>query len=200
MLICGIDEAGRGPLAGPVVAAAVIFEDDFVIDNVNDSKVLSENERDRLFYRILDKCLDYGIGIVNNDEIDRINILQATMKAMSDAISNLNKTPDIYLIDGNYFKLKNNEQERLNYRTIIKGDSSVFQISCASIIAKVTRDNIMKGYHLKYPEYGFHRHKGYATSEHYSGILKFGISEIHRKSFLKNFPVNQNNENYEMHL
>lgn len=200
MLICGIDEAGRGPLAGPVVAAAVIFEDDFIIEKVNDSKVLSEQERDKLFYRILDKCLAYGIGIVNNEEIDRINILQATMKAMSESINKLNKAPDIYLIDGNYFKLKNNYQEKINYRTVIKGDSSVFQISCASIVAKVTRDNIMKGYHLKYPEYEFHKHKGYATSEHYSRIMKFGISDIHRRSFLKNFPVNRKNENYEMHI
>lgn len=200
MLICGIDEAGRGPLAGPVVAAAVIFEEDFVIENVKDSKVLTEFEREILFHRILDKCLDFSTGIINNDEIDRINILQATMKAMSDSINKLRIKPDIFLIDGNYFKLKDNEHEKLNFQTIVKGDSSEFQISCASIIAKVTRDNIMKGYHLKYPEYNFHKHKGYATSEHYSMISRFGISEIHRKSFLKNFIVKTEDKKYEMHL
>lgn len=186
MIICGIDEAGRGPLAGPVVAAAVVFENDFRIEEVNDSKVLKESERERLFFKIIDNCLDYRISLINNIEIDNTNILRATMKAMHLAIAHLSLRPDKYLIDGNYFKLPDNYEKDLDYETIVGGDAKVFEISCASILAKVTRDNIMRGYHIRFPEYNFHKHKGYATKEHYAMIRLHGLCEIHRKSFLKN--------------
>lgn len=200
MIVCGIDEVGRGPLAGPVVAAAVVFEKDFYMEKVKDSKALNEHEREELYYRIIDKCEDFSIGIVESADIDKYNILQSTMIAMRESIMKLKIQPDLYLIDGNYFKLKNNEQDKYNFRTIVKGDSTVFQISCASIIAKVIRDNIMKGFHLRYPEYDFHKHKGYATSLHYSRILKYGISAIHRKSFLKNLLIDQKNLFHELHI
>ena len=186
MLICGIDEAGRGPLAGPVVAAAVVFEKGFIIEEVNDSKALNESERDRLFFRIINNCLDYRICITDNIEIDNTNILKATMKSMHSAIAHLSLKPDKYFIDGNYFKLPDNYEKDLDYETVIDGDAKVFEISCASILAKVTRDNIMRGYHIRFPEYNFHKHKGYATKEHYAMIRFHGLCEIHRKSFLKN--------------
>lgn len=185
MLICGIDEAGRGPLAGPVVAAAVVFEKGFAIENVNDSKVLKESEREKLYFRIIDNCIEYKIVEIDNTKIDRINILQATMKAMFFTLNNLQTKPDKYLIDGNYFKLPGNKQSELNFETVVHGDAKIFEISCASILAKVTRDNIMRGYHIRFPGYNFGKHKGYATPEHYRNIEKFGITEIHRKSFLK---------------
>ncbi len=187
MLICGIDEAGRGPLAGPVVAAAVIFEEGFKIDNVNDSKVLNEYERESLYVRITDKCLEYSIIDISHSEIDEINILRATMKAMYLSVMDLKIKPDKYLIDGNYFRLPGNFQNEMNYETIIDGDAKIFEISAASILAKVTRDNIMKGYHLRYPDYDFHRHKGYSTSGHDQKIRTFGLCEIHRRSFCKKY-------------
>lgn len=186
MIICGIDEAGRGPLAGPVVAAAVVFENDFRIEEVNDSKVLKESERERLFFKIIDNCLDYRISLINNIEIDNTNILRATMKAMHLAIAHLSLRPDKYFIDGNYFKLPDNYEKDLDYETVVGGDAKIFEISCASILAKVTRDNIMRGYHIRFPEYNFHKHKGYATKEHYAMIRLHGLCEIHRKNFLKN--------------
>lgn len=185
MLVCGIDEAGRGPLAGPVVAAAVVFEKGVFIENVKDSKLLSEKERNMLFTRILNECSDYCAEEIDNKEIDKINILRATMKAMHNAIINLKVKPDKFYIDGNYFKLPGNYESKINYETVIKGDSKVFEISCASIIAKVTRDKIMQNFGKIFPGYNFGRHKGYATAEHYSNIRKFGICEIHRLSFLK---------------
>lgn len=192
MLICGIDEAGRGPLAGPVVAAAVVFEEGYFIQNVKDSKVLNEFERESLFFKIVDKCIDYQVAEIDHIEIEEINILQATMKAMSIALKKLKIKPDKFLIDGNYFKLPDEYHLTLNYKTIIEGDASVFEISCASILAKVTRDNIMRGYHLRYPEYNFHKHKGYSTPEHNVKIMKYGLCEIHRKSFCKKFFGNYN--------
>lgn len=183
MIICGIDEAGRGPLAGPVVAAAVVFEDRFSIDGVKDSKVLKEIDRESFYLKITETCIDYKVIEIDNFEIDEINILKATMKAMYLAISNLKVKPDRYLIDGNYFKLPDNYQTNLNYEIIVKGDSKVFAISAASVLAKVTRDKIMKVNHLKYPEYEFGRHKGYATKIHDERIRQFGLCEIHRRSF-----------------
>lgn len=187
MLICGIDEAGRGPLAGPVVAAAVIFERDYKIKSVSDSKLLDEFQRENLFVKITDKCIEYKIFAVDNTEIDRINILQATMLAMFESLKNLTIKPDVFLIDGNYFRLPDNYHRDLNYKTIIDGDAKIFQISAASILAKVTRDNIMRGYHLRYPEYNFHKHKGYSTPEHFEKIREFGLCDIHRKSFCRKF-------------
>ncbi|MEO6695524.1 MAG: ribonuclease HII [Ignavibacteria bacterium] len=190
MLICGIDEAGRGPLAGPVVAAAVVFEEGFLIKNVKDSKILTEYERECLFHKITDKCIEYKIIEIDHFQIDDINILQATMKAMYSALITLTVKPDIFLIDGNYFRLPDNYHLQINHKTVIEGDLKIFQISCASILAKVTRDNIMRGYHLRYPEYNFHKHKGYATPEHYLKIRSHGVSEIHRKSFMKKYNAN----------
>ncbi len=192
MLICGIDEAGRGPLAGPVVASAVIFEEGFKIKNVNDSKALSESERERLYFKITDQCIEYHIVEIDHIEIDEINILRATMKAMFYALKKLKVKPDKFLIDGNYFKLPNNHQNKLNYETIIEGDAKIFQISCASILAKVTRDNIMRGYHIRYPEYNFHKHKGYSTPEHFQKIKENGLCEIHRRSFCIKNHLNYN--------
>lgn len=187
MLICGIDEAGRGPLAGPVVVAAVIFEEGFMIDNVNDSKTLNEFERERLFVKITDNCLEYSVIEINNVEIDEINILKATMKGMFTAVRKLKIKPDKYLIDGNYFRLPDNYHLSMNYETIIHGDAKIFEISAASILAKVTRDNIMRGYHLRYPDYDFNRHKGYSTPGHNEKIKQFGLCEIHRRSFCKKY-------------
>ena len=187
MLICGIDEAGRGPLAGPVVAAAVVFEDSFILDGVKDSKVLTESQRDEYFLTIKGMCLDYRIIEISNVEIDEINILQATMKAMYLALKNLNMKPDKYLIDGNYFKLPGNYQNEIIHEKIVKGDSKVFAISAASVLAKVTRDKIMKENHLKYPGYEFGRHKGYATKLHDERIRQLGLCEIHRRSFCRKY-------------
>ncbi len=187
MLICGIDEAGRGPLAGPVVAAAVVFEYGFKINNVKDSKLLTKFERENLFVKIADNSLDYKIIEVDNVVIDEINILKATMKAMFNALQKLNVKPDKYLIDGNYFQLPGNFQNELNYETIIEGDSKIFEISAASILAKVTRDNIMRGYHLRYPEYDFYQHKGYPTVNHSKKIKEYGLCDIHRRSFCRKY-------------
>ncbi len=185
MIICGIDEAGRGPLAGPVVAAAVVFEAGYKIKNVNDSKQLSEFERECHFVKIVDKCIDYRIIEIDHIEIDEINILRATMKAMHNALRSLKIIPDVYLIDGNYFKLPGSYELELNYKTIINGDAKIFEIAAASILAKVTRDNIMRGYHLRYHEYNFHKHKGYSTPEHFIKLRQHGMCEIHRKSFCR---------------
>lgn len=192
MLVCGIDEAGRGPLAGPVVAAAVVFEQGYFIKNVKDSKVLTEFQRECLYHKIVDRCIECHVIEIGHIEIDEINILQATMKAMCFALKKLQIKPDRFLIDGNYFKLPDNYHLELNYEAIIDGDVSVFEISCASILAKVTRDNIMRGYHLRYPEYNFYKHKGYSTPEHFEKIKEHGLCEIHRKSFCKKIFGNYN--------
>lgn len=192
MLICGIDEAGRGPLAGPVVAAAVVFEENYLIKNVKDSKVLTEFQRECLYYKIVDRCVEYHVIEIDHFQIDEINILQATMRAMCTALKKLQIRPDRFLVDGNYFKLPENYQLELNYKAIIDGDASIFEISCASILAKVTRDNIMRGYHLRYPEYNFHKHKGYSTPEHCDKLKKHGMCDIHRRSFCRKIFGNYN--------
>lgn len=181
LYIGGIDEAGRGPLAGPVVAAVVVFKPNTKIEGINDSKKLSEQKREELFDIIKEKALDYGIGIVNHEEIDKFNILNATYMAMKKAINCLEKSPDYLLIDAATIPGINIEQ-----KPIIKGDSKSISIAAASILAKVTRDNIMYQYEDMYPGYGFKSHKGYGTKEHYEAIKKHGICPIHRKSFLKN--------------
>ena len=179
-VICGIDEAGRGPLAGPVYAAAVILPKGHIIEGVNDSKKLSEKKRDQLFDIIIDECVSYGIGIADEKEIDEINILQATFLAMRRAVENLSVKPDIALIDGN--KKPGLDIEQWD---IVKGDSKSASISAASVLAKVSRDRYMLEMAERYPEYQFEKHKGYGTKLHYEMIEKYGISPIHRKTFLK---------------
>ncbi|MFT9496456.1 ribonuclease HII [Anaerosolibacter sp.] len=179
-IVAGIDEAGRGPLAGPVVAAAVVLPQNIFIEGVDDSKKLSEAKRDFLYEVIKDKALGIGIGVIDNQVIDDINIFNATKLAMSHAIKNLNVRPDYLLIDA--VKLAD---IHINQQALIKGDSKSISIAAASIIAKVTRDRIICDYDKLYPQYGFRNHKGYGTKEHYEGIEKYGITNIHRKTFLK---------------
>ncbi len=174
----GIDEAGRGPLAGPVVAAAVILPKHINLEGINDSKKLSPKKRADLFEIIKEKSLSFGIGIIEPEEIDRINILKATLKAMETAVSNLDISPDVLLIDG-----INTINLRLPQQAIKKGDSKCLSIACASIVAKVTRDRIMEEYDKIYTKYNFRRHKGYPTKEHLELIKMHGICEIHRKTF-----------------
>lgn len=178
--IAGIDEAGRGPLAGPVTAAAVIFEPYAYIEGVRDSKQLTALQREELFGHIIDKALVYSIGMVDNVEIDRINIRQATFKAMRMAIGSLGQNPDYLLIDGEELPDKLYPQEAL-----IKGDDRSFTIAAASILAKVSRDRLMIDYHRQYPQYGFDQNKGYGTAQHREMILKYGPCPLHRQSFLK---------------
>lgn len=179
-ILAGTDEAGRGPLAGPVVAAAVIFDNFTTIPFVNDSKILKETDREILFNVIIEKAVSYKIGIIDNNEIDRINILQASLKAMKIAVEDLDEEPDIILIDGNKSFLMNKE-----IHTIVKGDSKSFSIAAASILAKVTRDRIMKKYALEFPNFLWEKNKGYPTKEHIELIKKYGTTPLHRKSFLK---------------
>ena len=179
--IGGIDEAGRGPLAGPVVAAVVVFKPGTKIEGINDSKKLSEAKRNELFDIIKNEALDYGIGIVQRDEIDEYNILNATYMAMKKAINCLKKSPDYLLVDAAHIP-----DIDIAQKAIIKGDSKSISIAAASILAKVTRDSLMYEYDKMYPEYGFSSHKGYGTDQHYQAIRQHGITPIHRKSFLKN--------------
>ena len=180
-IIAGVDEAGRGPLAGPVVAAAVIFDNDIIIDQVNDSKKITEKNRELLYVTIIKQATDYSVGIVNEKTIDKINILQATMLAMKIAVDGLSTPPDLVLIDGN----KTFDSE-LDTVPIIKGDSLSFSIAAASIVAKVTRDKIMRTAAKKYPQYLWHKNKGYGTKEHIAAIKKHGPTPLHRISFLNN--------------
>ncbi len=179
--ICGIDEVGRGPLAGPVVAGAVVLPKGSRILYINDSKKLSAKKREELFDIIKEEALDYGIGIVDNEEIDEYNILNATYMAMNKALNALKKKPDYLLLDAVTIPDLDIKQF-----PIIKGDAKSISIAGASILAKVTRDRLMYKYDEIYPQYGFKHHKGYGTKEHYEAIEKYGITPIHRKSFLKN--------------
>ena len=176
--VAGVDEAGRGPLAGPVVAAAVILPDGLILPNVNDSKKLTAELRDELFDIISSEALCVGVGICDHALVDSINILQATLSAMRDAVNTLRLVPDFLLIDGISSIPMNIPQ-----RTVKKGDSLSFSIAAASIIAKVTRDRIMVQYDALYPGYGFASHKGYGAASHLAAIAKLGPSPIHRKSF-----------------
>ena len=180
--ICGIDEAGRGPLAGPVVAGAVILPKDARILYINDSKKLSEKKREELFDVICSEALAYGIGVVSPERIDEINILQATYEAMREAINKLDITPDILLNDAVTVPEVNIRQV-----PIIKGDAKSMSIAAASILAKVTRDRMMLEYDAVYPEYGFARHKGYGTKQHTDALVKYGACPIHRRTFIKQF-------------
>lgn len=179
-VICGIDEAGRGPLAGPVYAAAVILPFGLEIDGLNDSKKLSEKKREQLFDIICEKAVSYSIGIATEREIDEINILQATFLAMRRAVDGLDVKPDYALIDGNQHPNLSIPDE-----TVVKGDGKSMSIAAASILAKVSRDRFMLEKAKEYPEYCFEKHKGYGTKLHYEMIEKYGVSDIHRKSFLK---------------
>lgn len=179
-VICGVDEAGRGPLAGPVYAAAVILPKGHIVEGVNDSKKISEKKRELLFDKIISECVSYSIGIATEKEIDEINILQATFLAMRRAVDGLAIKPDIVFIDGNRKPGLDIEEQ-----VIVKGDAKSANIAAASIIAKVSRDRYMLQMAEKYPQYQFEKHKGYGTKLHYEMIEKYGISPIHRKTFLK---------------
>lgn len=183
--IAGIDEVGRGPLAGPVVAAAVVLPEDFSILGVDDSKKLSEKRREELFSLITDNCIAYGIGMADHSVIDEINILQATKEAMRKAVAEcekmLEKKLDYLIFDAVEIKDIDRPQE-----AVIKGDSKIISVAAASIVAKVTRDRIMVQYAEEYPWYAFEKNKGYGTAAHYEGIREHGICPIHRHTFLKN--------------
>lgn len=181
-LICGVDEAGRGPLAGPVCAAAVILPRDLQIPGLTDSKKLTDKKRRELFPVIQEQAVAFGIGLASEQEIDEINILQATFLAMQRALDQLGVKPDLALIDGN-----RETDFGLPVKTMVKGDSLSANIAAASILAKVTRDDIMIQLAQEYPEYGFEIHKGYGTKAHYAALAEHGPSAIHRRSFLKKF-------------
>lgn len=181
--ICGIDEAGRGPLAGPVVVASVIMPKDSMIEWVNDSKKVSEKRREELYEIIKKEAISYGVGIITENEIDEINILNATKKGLTDSLKELKVRPDLIMVDA----LNGIDTLQIPYMSIIKGDAKCYSISCASIIAKVTRDRIMRKYDEMYPEYGFAKHKGYGTATHIAKIKEIGPCPIHRNTFIKNF-------------
>lgn len=180
-LICGIDEAGRGPLAGPVCAAAVILPIGTEIEGLNDSKKLTEKKREMLFPIITKKAIAYGIGFASEQEIDEINVLNATFLAMRRAVEALGISPDLLLIDGNQ-KPKIGVGEEV---TVIKGDAKSVSVAAASVLAKVSRDRYMLEIAQEYPQYAFEKHKGYGTKLHYEKIAEYGVSPIHRKTFLK---------------
>ena len=181
-LVCGVDEAGRGPLAGPVCAAAVILPAELEIPGLDDSKKLSDKRRRELFPIIQEQAVAYGIGFASHEEIDEINILQATYLAMERAIAQLQVKPEFALIDGNRAK-----DFGLPVKTVVKGDSLSASIAAASVLAKVSRDVLMEEAAQAYPGYGFEIHKGYGTKAHYEALVKLGASPIHRMSFLKKF-------------
>ncbi len=174
----GVDEAGRGPLAGPVVAAAVVLPDDCEIEGLDDSKKLTQSKREKIFKEIKAISISYALGIVEPEEIDRVNILRAALLAMEISVKKLTTKPDYLLIDGNH-----RTSLMLIQETIVKGDSKSCSIAAASILAKVTRDSIMEEYHSIYPQYNFKSHKGYPTKEHYRAIREHGPCPIHRKTF-----------------
>lgn len=180
--ICGIDEAGRGPLAGPVVVASVIMPKDSMIEGVNDSKKISEKKRERLYDEIIENAISYSVGIVDQKEIDRVNILNATKAGLTECIKGLKVKPEIILVDA----LTGIDTCGIPYHSIVKGDAKSYSIAAASIIAKVTRDRIMRQWHDVYPEYNFIQHKGYGTAAHIAAIKEHGLCPLHRLSFVKN--------------
>lgn len=190
--IAGIDEAGRGPLAGPVVVACVIMPKDSMIEGVNDSKKVSEKKREKLYEQIIEEAVAYGVGIISQEEIDRINILNATKEGLTLAIKEMEndlkdknrniEKPDIVLVDA----LTKIDTDHIPYKSIIKGDAKSYSIAAASIIAKVTRDRIMRQWDEVYPVYGFAKHKGYGTANHINAIKEYGLCPLHRHSFVKN--------------
>ena len=180
--ICGVDEAGRGPLAGPVCAAAVILPEGAVIEGLDDSKKLTEKKREKLYDIIKETAVAYSVAYGTLEEIETVNILEATYLAMNRAIEGLNVKPDFALIDGNRVP----RGIKIPCETVVKGDSKSMSVAAASVLAKVTRDRLMLEYDKKYPEYNFKKHKGYGTKEHTELIKQYGPCEIHRLSFLKN--------------
>ena len=181
--ICGIDEAGRGPLAGPVVVAGVIMPKDSMIEGVNDSKKVSEKKRELLYDKIIEEAISYSVSIIGQDVIDDINILNATKRGVTEVVEGLDKRPDLIVIDA----LEHIDTKGVPYNSIIKGDAKCYNIAAASIIAKVTRDRIMREWDNIYPQYGFINHKGYGTAKHISAIKEYGLCPIHRRSFTKKF-------------
>lgn len=177
-LIAGVDEAGRGPLAGPVCVAAVILPENAYLEKINDSKKLSDKVKDRLYDQIKEIAVAYSVVLVSHEEIDKLNILYATFKGMCDAVDGLSVKPDYVLIDGN--KISGME---IPHECVVKGDSKSISIAAASILAKVTRDRYMMELDEKYPEYNFKKHKGYPTKDHYEALKKYGASDVHRRSF-----------------
>ena len=178
LLICGVDEAGRGPLAGPVSAAAVILDEDYPIEGLADSKKLSEKQRDLLAPVIRERALAWAVAYAEVEEIDRLNILQATLLAMKRAVLALRTQPHQVLVDGLYCP-----QTGIPSQAIVKGDSKVAAISAASILAKTARDELMLKLHRQYPQYGFDGHKGYPTAAHLAALREHGVSDVHRRSF-----------------
>ena len=181
--ICGVDEAGRGPLAGPVVVAAVIMPEDSLIEWVNDSKKVTEKRREILYDKITNEAISWSVAIIDEKKIDEINILNATKKGVTECIENLSIKPNRILIDA----LENIDTKGIPYTSIIKGDAKCYSIAAASIIAKVTRDRIMRQWDEAYPQYGFAKNKGYGTATHINAIKEYGPICIHRKTFIKNF-------------
>ena len=181
--ICGIDEAGRGPLAGPVVIAGVIMPEESMIEGVNDSKKVSEKKREKLYDIILEEAISYSVAIIGQDVIDKINILNATKQGVTKVVEELDVKPDLILVDA----LTHIDTKGIPYDSIIKGDAKCYNIAAASIIAKVTRDRIMRQWDEIYPQYGFINHKGYGTAKHIEALKEYGPCPIHRKSFIKNF-------------
>lgn len=181
--ICGIDEAGRGPLAGPVVVAGVIMPKESMIEGVNDSKKVSEKKREKLYDLIIDEAISYSVAVIGHDVIDEINILNATKMGLTNIVEELDIKPDLILVDA----LTHIDTKGIPYDSIIKGDAKCYNIAAASIIAKVTRDRIMRQWDEIYPQYGFLTHKGYGTAKHIQAIKEFGLCTIHRRSFTKNF-------------
>lgn len=181
--LCGIDEAGRGPLAGPVVVAAVIMPKDSKLEGVNDSKKVSEKKRELLYEQIKEEAISYSVAIVDEKEIDQVNILNATKEGLTTAIRGLKVKPERIIVDA----LTGIDTCGIPYDSVIKGDAKCYSIAAASILAKVTRDRIMRKMDEVYPEYGFEKHKGYGTAAHIAAIKEYGLCPIHRKSFTKNF-------------
>lgn len=181
--ICGIDEAGRGPLAGPVVIAGVIMPQDSMIEGVNDSKKVSEKKREKLYDLILEEAISYSVAVIGQDVIDEINILNATKQGVTEVVEGLDIKPDLIIVDA----LTHINTKGIPYDSIVKGDAKCYNIAAASIIAKVTRDRIMRQWDEVYPQYGFSGHKGYGTAKHIEAIKEYGICPIHRRSFTKNF-------------
>ena len=181
--VCGVDEAGRGPLAGPVFAAAVILPDDLEIEGLNDSKKISEKKREQLFEIVKEKAVAYSVAFATVEEIEQFNILEATYLAMNRAIEGLNTPADYALIDGNRVP----RNIKIPCETVIKGDAKSCSISAASILAKVSRDRLLLEYDEQYPEYEFKKHKGYGTAAHYEAVKKYGLCPVHRPSFFKKF-------------